>query len=757
MIYIHRAGAMFKAFIDVTATPGSTVSVTLTKNNKTFTATANPSGVASFVVKKKGTYSVTSNATGTQTKTIDVLINKQTYTVNITGQFTLSFSPQKINDLDATSITVNRKSSQYAGASTGNLSTGDYIYYGDVLTISNSVDTTVYNTPELKVNNNTFTTGNDFTVQNQNVTVTSTTTVKSYALTFTDGIINNKQSTTITVRRTSSTYQGANSSVNLSTGDTIYYGDALTISVVPYDSDIYNTPSLTVNGASYTSGNSHTVTNNVTVTASTTVKSYKLTITNQSINSKTSTSITVNRKSSDNQGANTGNLATNADIYYGDVLTISTAPTDSNIYNTPSLTVNTNAFTSGNDYTVTSATTASATTTVKSYTLTISNQTINSKTSTSITVNRKSSTNQGANTGNLSNGATIYYGDVLTCTAAAANATIYNAPTMTVAGTTRTSPYDQTVTAATTVAATTDVKNWKVTITNATINSKSAATVTVNRQSSTNKGAATGNLATNAVIYYGDVLKISVANANSTIYNAPTLKVNNSTFTSGNTHTVSAAVAAVATSSVKSYTLTLTNATINSKSAATVGANRKSSTNQGAATGALSNGATVYYGDVITCTVTNANSTVYNAPTMTVAGTARSSGYEHTVTAAFTIAASSSVKSFTITYSKGTGSTLSLQRTESTYAGASLSTYTANFTGYYGDKIKVTSAAETNYTLSSLKWGSTAISSGSTQTATAAVTVASTATANFAPSSMTDLWTSREQYTKSWKYFFRFC
>ena len=544
---IHRTGVSFKAFINVTATPNSVVSVTLGGETQTLTAAAN--GLAAFTVKKKGTYSVTSNATGTQTVDVSVTTNKQTYTANIVGRFTLTISTQKINNKQATNVSVSRKSSTYAKAATGALNSGAYIYYGDVLTVSASV--------------------------------TSTT--------------------------------------------------------------IYNAATLKVNSTNHTSGNDYTVTGNVTAAATTTVKSYKLTISNQTINSKTSTSITVNRTESTNQGAGTGAITNGATIYYGDKLTISCAAANTTIYNTPTLKVNNTAFTSGNSHTVVAAVTAAATTSVKSYTLTI---------------------------------------------------------------------------------------------TNATINSKTGATVTVTRNSSTNAGAATGTVTAGAnKIYYGDVLKITVANSNSTIYNGPTLKVNNTAFTSGNTHTVTGAVTAVASTSVKSYTLTITNATINSKSAATITVNRNSSTNAGAATGTVSAGANkIYYGDVLKITVANANSTVYNGPTLKVNNTAFTSGNTHTVTAAVTAVASSSVKQVTLTVQAGANSTIKLERTASTYAGAANNTNLITKTNangtvnvYYGDTIKWTFSASTNYSISTHTIGGTARNSGYSWSATGNVTAITTA------------------------------
>ena len=85
-----------------------------------------------------------------------------------------------------------------------------------------------------------------------------------------------------------------------------------------------------------------------------------------------------------------------------------------------------------------------------------------------------------------------------------------------------------------------------------------------------------------AVIYYGDVLTITFGA--STGYDLVDHTVNGSNFTSGGTHTVSAAVTVVATATRKSYTLTLT----------TDGHCTLTVTRNGSA---LASGDTIYYGD----------------------------------------------------------------------------------------------------------------------------------------------------------------
>ncbi len=114
---------------------------------------------------------------------------------------------------------------------------------------------------------------------------------------------------TITVKRTSS--PNANATIgNLKSGDTVYYGDVLSITYTA--------------STGYSLGNkgktSITVTGNVTssdIYTSATVNSYKV-----SWNTGTGYTIAVKRTSSPLKGASTGALNNGATIYYGDVLSV---------------------------------------------------------------------------------------------------------------------------------------------------------------------------------------------------------------------------------------------------------------------------------------------------------------------------------------------------------------------------------------------------------------------------------------------------
>ena len=162
-----------------------------------------------------------------------------------------------------------------------------------------------------------------------------------------------------------------------------------------------------------------------------------------------------------------------------------------------------------------------------------------------------------------------------------------------------------------------------VTVASATARSLSisageGASVTVNRTSS--PWVATGGLSSGATVYDGDVLTISFSV--STGYNLSTHTVNGSSFTNGGTHTVSGNVTIVATATRISYALTLTT---DGHCALTVERSGE----------ALSDGATIYHGDVLTITFAAASG--YKLKTATLNGEAITSPASHTVTGAVAI------------------------------------------------------------------------------------------------------------------------
>ena len=171
--------------------------------------------------------------------------------------------------------------------------------------------------------------------------------------------------------------------------------------------------------------------------------------------------------------------------------------------------------------------------------------TISQGSGSTISVNRTSSPIGGGSTGALSNNATIYYNDVLAISISAN--TGYDIGTHTVNGSNWTSG-NHTVKGATSVVSTATKKTFKLTITQG-----SKSTATVNRTESPIGGASTGNLSTNATLYYNDKLKVTFSASGG--YHVTTHTVNGSTFTSGNTHTATTAVTVVSAAAANTYTV----------------------------------------------------------------------------------------------------------------------------------------------------------------------------------------------------------
>ncbi len=202
-------------------------------------------------------------------------------------------------------------------------------------------------------------------------------------------------------------------------------------------------------------------------------------------------------------------------------------------------------------------------------------------------------------------------------------------------------------------------------------------TITVKRTSSPNANASTGTLSSGAAIYYGDVLSISYAAA--TGYSLKT---------QGETSiTVKGDVTAsniYATASVNSYT-----AKWNTGTGYTITVKRTSSPKANASTGAISSGATVYHGDVLSITYTAATGyslSTKGSTSITVSGNVTSSNIYATATA--------NSYTYNIKYVSSNGTSL----------GTSTATYK------YGTTNTITPKTFTGYTTpatQSVKWDST--------------------------------------------------
>ena len=216
------------------------------------------------------------------------------------------------------------------------------------------------------------------------------------------------------------------------------------------------------------------------------------------------------------------------------------------------------------------------------------------------------------------------------------------------------------------------------------------ATITVKRNGST--------LSNGDTITHFDVLTISVS-AN-TGYNITSIKVNNASFTSGNTHTVSGAVKIEVTTELKTYTLSYSNPT-----GATITVKRNGTS--------LSAGATIAHFDVLTISVVA--STGYNILSINVNGSAFTSGNTHTVSGNVTVSVATSLKTYTLTISQGTGTSITIKKGSTTLSN--------NATITHFDELTVTITANTGYKLSSQSH-----TSGSTITVSGNVSVSATAT-----------------------------
>lgn len=148
-----------------------------------------------------------------------------------------------------------------------------------------------------------------------------------------------------------------------------------------------------------------------------------------------------------------------------------------------------------------------------------------------------------------------------------------------------------------------------------TVNAGTGSTVTVTRN-----GTA---LASGAVISYGDVLTVSFAAQTGYTLTAHTL--NGLSFSSGSTHTVTGAVTVAATAARQQFTLT-----VNAAAGSTIMVTRNGT--------ALSRGAAIIYGDVLT--VSFAALSGYELTAHTLNGTSFLSGGTHTVRSAVTVASS---------------------------------------------------------------------------------------------------------------------
>ena len=236
------------------------------------------------------------------------------------------------------------------------------------------------------------------------------------------------------------------------------------------------------------------------------------------------------------------------------------------------------------------------------------------------------------------------------------------------------------ITASSTMATADDVTvyaRWTLVEYNVSWNTGAGYSITVSRTSSPNANASTGILSNDAVVYYGDVLAVSYsANAGYSLSE----KGSTSITVTGNV--TSDTIYASAT--LNSYKVSW-----NTGVGYAISVKRTSSPNAGATTGALSNGETVYYGDVLSVT--------YTADT----------GYSLSATGSISVTVNGNVTSSTI-YATATPNSYTYNIVYKSSNGTNLGTGTVTYK--YGTTNTISPKSISGYTApasQSITWDST--------------------------------------------------
>lgn len=209
-------------------------------------------------------------------------------------------------------------------------------------------------------------------------------------------------------------------------------------------------------------------------------------------------------------------------------------------------------------------------------------------------------------------------------------------------------------------------------------------------------------LSDGALITYGDELTITFTTTSG--YNLETHTVNGVSFTSGGTLTVTSDTSVVSTARLKTFTLTILQGA--NSSIAVMRENE-----------VLSNGATITYGDELT--ISFSSPPEYELSAHTVNGSTFASGGKHTVTGAVSVSSAAALKTYELSISEGTGSSIVVKRGSTTLSDGATITY--------GDELTITFSALTGYNLGTHTVNGSAFTSGGKHTVTAAVSVVSTA------------------------------
>ena len=352
------------------------------------------------------------------------------------------------HDNGIAAVTVTRESSQYQHARVGELPIDAPVYFGDEITI-NAVPNTGFNTDPYTAH---------YLVCG-NITTEITGSPKSYTL----SCIKDAGVDSITAILTSSYKKNISVPSALTDGDTIYYGDVITVTAAPKTG-------YTIDDGQAT----YTVSDNLRLNVTAHVNQYRITE-NKTVGVG---DVVWTRTESSLQHAVMGTITDNV-IYHGDKLHASaTAEIGFNMLEYPA------------EYVVSGDVVASFAATVKTYGLTV----VKNAGIDSVRVERTANPKlQETASYLLYNGGSVKHFDEITVSAtAAAN---YVAP----------ETYGLTVTGETLISPVADPKSYVLYITRDT----GVSSVTVQRRSSLKQDASKGPLQNGDTIYYGDTLSVS--------------------------------------------------------------------------------------------------------------------------------------------------------------------------------------------------------------------------------------------------------
>lgn len=213
------------------------------------------------------------------------------------------------------------------------------------------------------------------------------------------------------------------------------------------------------------------------------------------------------------------------------------------------------------------------------------------------------------------------------------------------------------------------------------------------------------NVTTGTEVEHNTTLTISAAAE--TGYTLTELTVNNTPFTSGQTHTVEGITEIRATTTINQYPVTWSNPT-----GVTVTVNDGTSN--------IVSGAKIEYSTMITITATA--QTGYTLSSLTVNGMDFESDGTLTVTSAIEIVATATVNTYTVTWTDPEGAIITVRNAETTVtSGTSVD---------YNTQLHISATAETGYTLATLTVNGSSFTSGQIHTVTGDVNIIATAAIN---------------------------